>query len=77
VALIGFGVGGAFLGLAYFDLPYTLMALSALTNAAVDRALKEGAPVPVPAEQPAPASEMQASGSALQPPLGTPSKSGA
>ncbi len=39
VALIGYGVGGAFLGLAYFDLPYSLMAIVALTNANVDRAL--------------------------------------
>lgn len=44
VALIGYGVGGAFLGLAYFDLPYTLMAMIALTNAAVDRALGAKAP---------------------------------
>ena len=39
VALVGYGVGGAFLGLAYFDLPYSLMAIVALTNANVDRAL--------------------------------------
>jgi len=39
VSLVGFGVGGAFLGLAYFDLPYSLMAIVALTNAYVDRAL--------------------------------------
>ncbi|HEU4531523.1 MAG TPA: hypothetical protein VFR59_10080, partial [Steroidobacteraceae bacterium] len=44
VSLVGFGVGGAFLGLAYFDLPYSLMAIVALTNAVVDRALL--APVP-------------------------------
>ena len=39
VSLVGFSVGGAFLGLAYFDLPYSLMALVVLTNAYVDRAL--------------------------------------
>lgn len=39
VSLVGFGVGGAFLGLAYFDLPYSLMAIAALTSAYVDRAL--------------------------------------
>lgn len=39
VSLVGFGVGGAFLGLAYFDLPYSLMAIVVLTNAYVDRAL--------------------------------------
>jgi putative inorganic carbon (HCO3(-)) transporter len=42
VSIVGFGVGGAFLGLAYFDLPYSLMAVVALTNACVDRALAEG-----------------------------------
>jgi hypothetical protein len=39
VSLVGFAVGGAFLGLAYFDLPYSLMAIVVLTNAHVDRAL--------------------------------------
>jgi hypothetical protein len=28
VSLVGFAVGGAFLSLAYFDLPYNLMALT-------------------------------------------------
>jgi hypothetical protein len=37
VALVGYGVGGAFLGLAYFDLPYTLMAFIACTYAVVQR----------------------------------------
>ena len=31
VSLIGYAVGGAFLGLAYFDLPYTVMAFIACT----------------------------------------------
>jgi probable O-glycosylation ligase (exosortase A-associated) len=31
VCLIGYGVGGAFLGLAYFDLPYHLMIIMVLT----------------------------------------------
>jgi len=39
VSVVGFGVGGAFLGLAYFDLPYSLIAIVALTNAYVDRVL--------------------------------------
>jgi probable O-glycosylation ligase (exosortase A-associated) len=33
VALIGFAVGGAFLSLAYFDLPYNLMALTVVAQA--------------------------------------------
>ena len=59
VSLVGFAVGGAFLGLAYFDLPYSLMAIIALTNACVDRALagqalaRSGAGAAVPAGRPA------------------------
>lgn len=49
VALVGYGVGGAFLGLAYYDLPYVLMALAALTSAVVERALAAGAPQSEPA----------------------------
>lgn len=41
VSLIAYAVGGAFLSLAYFDLPYHLMAILILTNLIVDRALKE------------------------------------
>jgi probable O-glycosylation ligase (exosortase A-associated) len=35
VAFVGYGVGGAFLGLAYFDLPYTLMIFIACAYALV------------------------------------------
>ena len=35
VALVGFWVGGTFLGLAYFDLPYILLALLVLTKRVV------------------------------------------
>jgi probable O-glycosylation ligase (exosortase A-associated) len=41
VALVGYASGGAFLGLAYFDLPYHLVALVALTQAVVRRELRE------------------------------------
>lgn len=37
VSLIGFAVGGAFLGLAYFDLFYLLVAILVLTDAAVKK----------------------------------------
>ena len=37
VALIGYAVGGAFLSLAYFDLPYNIMTLLVLTQAWVRR----------------------------------------
>ncbi|MBL4576178.1 MAG: putative O-glycosylation ligase, exosortase A system-associated, partial [Opitutaceae bacterium] len=39
VSLIVYAVGGAFLSLAYFDLPYHLMAILILTNLIVDREL--------------------------------------
>jgi probable O-glycosylation ligase (exosortase A-associated) len=51
VSLVGFAVGGAFLGLAYFDLPYSLMAIVALTNAYVDR-VRAGQAVPRPGASP-------------------------
>ena len=35
VSFAGFGIGGAFLGLAYFDLPYHLMAIMVLTYSIV------------------------------------------
>jgi probable O-glycosylation ligase (exosortase A-associated) len=37
VSLIGYAVGGAFLGLAYFDLPYAVMAFIACTYGLVRR----------------------------------------
>jgi probable O-glycosylation ligase (exosortase A-associated) len=39
VGLVGYVVGGLFLGLAYFDLPYSLMALIVATNGVVTREL--------------------------------------
>jgi hypothetical protein len=45
VSLVGYGVGGLFLGLAYFDLPYSLLALVVATHGVVARELR-GAPQP-------------------------------
>jgi probable O-glycosylation ligase (exosortase A-associated) len=39
VSLIGYAVGGAFLGLAYFDLPYHMIALILVTSSFVERKL--------------------------------------
>lgn len=39
VSLVGYGVGGAFLGLAYFDLPYHLVAITVLARGFVERSL--------------------------------------
>jgi len=41
VSVIGYSVGGAFLGLAYFDLYYHLMAIMVLTNQIVDKRITE------------------------------------
>ena len=40
VSLVGYAVGGLFLGLAYFDLPYSLLALVVTTNIVVARELR-------------------------------------
>jgi putative inorganic carbon (hco3(-)) transporter len=37
VSLVGYAAGGAFLGMAYFDLPYHLMALLVLTREIVEK----------------------------------------
>jgi probable O-glycosylation ligase (exosortase A-associated) len=58
VSMVGYAVGGAFLGLAYFDLPYVIMALIVVTGAYVERALKteqpsvDAPPLPSPAASP-------------------------
>jgi probable O-glycosylation ligase (exosortase A-associated) len=49
VSLVGYAVGGAFLGLAYFDLPYHILGLILVTGAQVDRALAARGTVPAPA----------------------------
>ena len=41
VSFVGYWVGGSFLGLAYFDLPYLLIALLALTRVVMDKQLAE------------------------------------
>jgi len=41
VSLVGYGVGGAFLGLAYFDLVYHLVALTVAARVLVERQLRE------------------------------------
>jgi probable O-glycosylation ligase (exosortase A-associated) len=39
VSLVGYAIGGAFLGLAYFDLYYHLVAILAITRSLVERSL--------------------------------------
>ena len=53
VSLVGYAVGGAFLGMAYFDLYYHLAAISLLTRLQVEKALAEdGVAVTTPAAVP-------------------------
>jgi putative inorganic carbon (HCO3(-)) transporter len=40
VSMVGFGVGGAFLSLLYYDVPYYLIAVLVATGAIVDEAVK-------------------------------------
>ena len=56
VSLIGYTVGGLFLGLAYFDLPYSLLALVVATHSVVVRELRaepQSAGATLPAAGPA------------------------
>lgn len=49
VSLVAFAVGGAFLGLAYFDLFYHLIAILVMTNIAADQKLKKAEQEPASA----------------------------
>jgi len=49
VSIVGYVVGGTFLGLAYFDLPYSLMALVVVTHEIVVRELRAEQASPEPA----------------------------
>lgn len=48
VALVGYGVGGAFLSLSYFDLPYNIMVLVVLTRVWVAKRAWEREPAYAP-----------------------------
>ncbi len=48
VSLVGYAVGGAFLSLAYFDLPYNIMVIVVLTRVWVEKKGWESEPVYVP-----------------------------
>ncbi|UMR32073.1 putative O-glycosylation ligase, exosortase A system-associated [Massilia sp. MB5] len=47
VSQLGFMVGGAFLSLAYFDVPYYLMVAMVVTRILVERGLRDAKPLPV------------------------------
>jgi hypothetical protein len=48
VSLLGYAVGGAFLSLAYFDLPLNVLVLAVLTRVWVRQRAWESEPVPSP-----------------------------
>lgn len=52
-SIAGYAVGGAFLSLAYFDLPYNLLLLVVIARRWIEQQLwkEEPAPLPAPAEQ--------------------------
>jgi probable O-glycosylation ligase (exosortase A-associated) len=55
VSFVGYWVGGSFLGLSYFDLPYVLLAALVLTQGVVERQLRnENAAVAAAAEPASP-----------------------
>ncbi|MBK1714393.1 putative O-glycosylation ligase, exosortase A system-associated [Rubrivivax gelatinosus] len=68
VSLAGFMVGGAFLGLAYFDYPYHLIALVVVTHA-LARGDPKSAGAPAPAAPPRPAPQRPAAASLPAPRL--------
>jgi hypothetical protein len=53
VSLVGFAVGGAFLGLTNWDVPYYLAGVTAITGVIVKQALAERQPTPRYASMPA------------------------
>ena len=48
VSMVGYAVGGAFLSLAYFDLPYNLLVLMVVTRRLIARQIGASEPNPVP-----------------------------
>lgn len=55
VSLIGYWVGGSFLGLAYWDFPYVLIAILVLTRVVLAQPATAGAPAPAQPAAAAPA----------------------
>jgi putative inorganic carbon (HCO3(-)) transporter len=56
IGLLGFAVGGAFLSLAYFDVPYYLMAAMVAMRVIVERELAHRVRLPSPLAEPIPTS---------------------
>jgi probable O-glycosylation ligase (exosortase A-associated) len=54
VALIGYFSGGSFLGLAYWDVPYSIVGFIVLARVVVEREMKRSATVPAPHPYPGP-----------------------
>jgi probable O-glycosylation ligase (exosortase A-associated) len=56
VSLIGYLSGGAFLGLAYYDFPYYLLALAVITRKLIDHEDDQSSPPSPPVKKPPPRS---------------------
>lgn len=59
--MVGFAIGGAFLGLSYFDLYYHLVAIIVVLRSVVDETVIE--PVPAVVEAAPAATDAQVAGS--------------
>jgi probable O-glycosylation ligase (exosortase A-associated) len=53
VSLVGYAVGGTFLNLAYYDVPYYLITALVLTRVLVEKSIREAVPAPESAPRPA------------------------
>jgi probable O-glycosylation ligase (exosortase A-associated) len=53
VSLVGYAVGGAFLNLAYYDVPYYLIVALVVTRTLLEKHLRSAQPAPATAPQPA------------------------
>jgi probable O-glycosylation ligase (exosortase A-associated) len=68
VSLVGYAVGGAFLSLAYYDVPYNLLVALVLTRSLIEKefkGLEQKADTPVPALQPSAAGSAEQGANAL------------
>jgi len=51
VSLVGYAVGGAFLNLAYYDVPYNLLAALVVTRTLLEKHLRSAGPAVAPGAQ--------------------------
>ena len=66
VSLVGYAVGGAFLNLAYYDVPYNLMVALILTRILVEKQLRSEEEASRAAAARTPAATMPAAGASVR-----------